>query len=95
MSEIVFKRTDDLKEILAYKDDVEVGKIVLSPSDTMYIIETTLVYDEFQGQGIGRKLVQQAVDLAIETNKKIIPLCPYAKKLFDETPEYQKVEKLI
>ncbi len=33
----------------------------------------------------------KAVAFAREKNIKIIPLCPFAKKVFDKTPEYSDV----
>jgi len=36
-------------------------------------------------------LVKAAVDFAKEAHYKILPLCPYAKSVFDKTPEYSEV----
>jgi hypothetical protein len=36
-------------------------------------------------------MVAQAVTYARENNIKIIPLCPFAKKVFDKTPEFRDV----
>lgn len=51
------------------------------------IIDHTGVGDELKGQGAGKKLVMAAVDMAREKGIKIIPLCPFAKSVFDKTPE--------
>ncbi len=52
------------------------------------VIEHTFVNPELRGQGIAAQLVQKVVDLARSENKQILPLCPYAKKSFINTPEY-------
>lgn len=53
------------------------------------IIDHTGVNPGNEGKGLGKQLVAQAVAYAREKNIKIIPLCPFAKKVFDKTPEFQ------
>ena len=55
------------------------------------IIDHTTVDDALRGQGIGAKLVRGAVDWARSDNVKLMPLCPYAKSVFDKTPDYSDV----
>lgn len=56
-----------------------------------YIIERTFVSDSLRGQGAGQRLVNRVVELARKENKKIIPQCPYAKKVMTGSPEYADV----
>lgn len=56
-----------------------------------FIIDHTEVGDALRGQGAGKELVAQAVTFAREKQVKIIPLCPFAKSVFDKTPEYSDV----
>ena len=53
------------------------------------IIDHTGVNPGNEGKGFGKQMVAQAVAYAREKNIKIIPLCPFAKKVFDTTPEFQ------
>jgi uncharacterized protein len=55
------------------------------------IIDHTEVNEGNNGKGFGKKMVAQAVTFAREKNIKIIPLCPFAKKVFDKTPEFRDV----
>lgn len=55
------------------------------------IIDHTEVNEGNNGKGFGKMMVAKAVDFAREKNIKIIPLCPFAKKVFDKTPEYSDV----
>nr|WP_315150490.1 GNAT family N-acetyltransferase [uncultured Flavobacterium sp.] len=55
------------------------------------IIDHTEVNEGNNGKGFGKKLVAKAVEFAREKNIKIIPLCPFAKKVFDKTPEFRDV----
>ncbi|MGZ6539658.1 MAG: GNAT family N-acetyltransferase, partial [Bacteroidia bacterium] len=55
------------------------------------IIDHTEVDERLAGKGIGKQLVAKAVAFARENNIKILPLCPFAKALFNKTPEYRDV----
>ncbi len=57
-------------------------------SDNLIIIDHTYVSDEIGGQGIGKLLLKELVDWAREEDKKIIPLCPYAKAQMEKNKEY-------
>lgn len=55
------------------------------------IIDHTEVGDSLRGKGVGYKLVEAAVVFLRKKNLKVIPLCPFAKSVFDKTPEYADV----
>jgi predicted GNAT family acetyltransferase len=55
------------------------------------IIDHTEVDEEYEGKGLGKKLVTAGVEFARENHLKILPLCPFAKKLFDITPAFADV----
>ncbi|MBC7847331.1 MAG: N-acetyltransferase [Flavobacterium sp.] len=63
---------------------------VFAGSDKI-IIDHTEVNPGNNGKGYGKKMVAKAVEYAREKNIKIIPLCPFAKKVFDKTPEFKDV----
>ena len=54
-------------------------------------VDHTEVDDKLRGEGIGQDLVKTAVEYARANNLKIRPVCPYTKKVIDNTPEYQDV----
>lgn len=51
----------------------------------------TEVDPSLEGKGVGKALVAAAVEYARANNIKILPLCPYAKKVLERTEEYQDV----
>jgi len=63
---------------------------VFAGSDKI-IIDHTEVNPGNNGKGFGKKMVVKAVEFAREKNITIIPLCPFAKSVFDKNPEYRDV----
>lgn len=55
------------------------------------IIDHTEVNPGNNGKGLGKKMVTAAVEMAREKNLKIIPLCPFAKSVFEKTSEFRNV----
>lgn len=49
----------------------------------MISIDRTFVNDDYRGQGIAGQLVDRVVEMAREENKKIIPICPFAKAVLE------------
>ena len=56
-----------------------------------FIIDHTEVAPDFNGKGVGKQLVLAAVDFARKENKKIIPLCPFAKATFEKNENLRDV----
>lgn len=59
--------------------------------DKLLIIDHTEVSDVLKGKGAGKQLVAAAVDHARRHDLKILPLCPFAKSVFDRVTEWQDV----
>lgn len=55
------------------------------------IIEHTLVDESLKGQGIGKKLQAELVAYVREKGIRVLPLCPFAKAMFEKTKEWQDV----
>lgn len=60
--------------------------VYTKPSNDKMIIEHTEVDDSLAGKGVGKQLLMAAVEYARTHSMKIIPLCPFAKSVFDKTP---------
>jgi uncharacterized protein len=61
------------------------------PSPDKMIIEHTEVDESLEGKGVGKQLVQTAVEYARTHNIKIIPLCIFTKSVLDRKKEWQDV----
>lgn len=74
------------------QDDKILAEMVYStPNPGQMLIEHTEVDESLSGKGIGKQLVYAAVEYARTNNIKIIPLCPFARSVFDRVKEWQDV----
>jgi hypothetical protein len=55
------------------------------------IIDHTEVDDVLRGKSAGKQMVTKAVDFARAKGIKILPLCPFAKSVFDKVKEFNDV----
>lgn len=55
------------------------------------IIDHTEVGEAYRGSGMGEKLVRKAVDDARTKGISIVPLCPFARSVFNKNEELRDV----
>lgn len=88
------EREDNGKKgrFIIYEDAKFAGEMTYTwAGSEKFIIDHTGVEEEFAGKGYGRQLVMEAVEFARKEELKILPLCPYAKKVFDKNSDIQDV----
>lgn len=74
------------------QDGARLAEMTYSLAGTqLMIIDHTEVSDALRGKGAGKQLVKAAVDYARQNQIKILPLCPFAKSVFDRIPEWHDV----
>ena len=73
------------------QDGEKLAAMTYSVAGSRVIIDHTDVDDRLRGQGAGKQLVKAAVEWARRENKKLMPLCPFARSVFDKTPEFSDV----
>ena len=86
---IVFE--ENANRSAAYKDGKLIGECEFSASEKTWVIVHTGVRPAYEGQGIARKLVESVIEAARTKKVKIVPLCPYAKKMMAGKEEYKDV----
>lgn len=59
--------------------------------ESLWIIDHTAVSEQLKGQGVGRQMLQKVVEIARERSLKIMPLCPYAKSVFEKDDSIKDV----
>lgn len=67
------------------------GEIIYEFRDTKMAITHTKIKEGYEGKGLAKLLVEFAVNYARENKLKIIPICPYVKKVMDRTEGFQDV----
>lgn len=73
------------------KDGQRLAEMTYTVAGSRVIIDHTEVDDALRGTGAGRKLVAAAVEWARAENRRLLPLCPFARSVFDKTPEFRDV----
>jgi predicted GNAT family acetyltransferase len=61
------------------------------PDGKIVMLDHTEVSDSLRGQGIAKKLVEAAVAWARKGDVKLVAVCPFARAIFDKTPELRDV----
>ncbi|PIC99575.1 GNAT family N-acetyltransferase [Sporosarcina sp. P29] len=64
-----------------------------TPNPAIFIIDHTFVDPSLRGKGIAQSLVKEVVTKARAEDRKILPLCPFAKLEFERKEEYADVWK--
>ncbi|MDR0972283.1 MAG: N-acetyltransferase [Bacteroidales bacterium] len=90
--EVIEKHNQEKGILLLYVNDVRAGEMtfVFAKEDKI-IVDHTGINEEFEGRGYGKILVEKIVLFARENHIKIIPLCPYAKRVINSTEEYHDI----
>jgi predicted GNAT family acetyltransferase len=90
--EIKFEQTETKGAFYVEESGTRLAEMTFSKAGTsMIIIDHTQVSDALRGKNTGKQLVAAAVEYARKNQIKILPLCPFAKSVFDKTPDYQDV----
>lgn len=77
---------------IALEGDQQAGVLDYTmENENRLVIEHTEVSPEFEGKGLGKKLVLETVAFARQKNLKIKPVCSYAQRVFDRTEEIRDV----
>ncbi len=72
-------------------ESASLAEMIFSTDKNIVTIEHTFVSDELRGQGAGRQLLQKLIAWARAENKKIVAVCPFAKKEITKSQEYNDV----
>ncbi len=57
----------------------------------LILLEHVQTFPGFQGQGNGERMVLHVAQWARDNQQKVMPLCPFARSVFDRTPDIQDV----
>lgn len=79
--------------LLLNKDEEEVGRLTYTifPEENKLIISFVLVHAQFEGRGMGKYLVEEAIKFARENNWNIYPHCSYAKSVMNRMKDVEDI----
>lgn len=89
--EIAHERSAHRGAFVVDRDGRRLASLSYTVAGATVILDHTDVDDSLRGTGAGRQLVKAAVDWARAENQRLMPLCPFARSVFDKTPEYGDV----
>ncbi|MBL7705448.1 MAG: N-acetyltransferase [Taibaiella sp.] len=76
----------------AFEGETKAGEMTYTwAGDDKIIIDHTDVDPDFGGKGVGKAMVLAAVEFAREKGIRIMPLCPFAKSVFDKNEDLKDV----
>lgn len=75
------------------KEVDEVGRLTYTifPEDKKMIISYVLVHPQFEGKGMGKYLVDEAIRFARENEWKIYPHCSYARSVMNRMQDVDDI----
>jgi predicted GNAT family acetyltransferase len=90
--EIKFQENESKGAFYIEENGKRVATMTVSKAGgNILIIDSTEVDDALRGKNAGKQLVEAAVKHARDNKYKIIPLCPFAKSVFEKVKDYQDV----
>ena len=70
----------------------KLGEITWEQVDGVMHMNHTFVSDQLRGQGVAKKLLDEAVKYARENSFKMKPICSYVVAAFEKSDEYNDVK---
>lgn len=87
-----FEESESKGAFYVEENGKRVAEVTVSKAGgNILIIDSTRVDDELRGRNAGKQLVEAVVKHAREHQYKVIPLCPFAKSVFEKEKSYQDV----
>jgi len=76
----------------AFDGDKEAGRMTYTfAGETKMILDHTEVNNAYRGQNIGKRILMEIVEFARQNKIKILPLCPFAKSVFNKIEDIRDV----
>lgn len=94
MEKIQFEDLGSKGRYFIFIDGQTAAELTISIAESKFwIIDHTSVADDFRNSGFGLRLVEKVVDEAMQKGAKILPLCPFARSVFDQRPDWSSIRR--
>ncbi len=79
--------------LILSNDEDEIGRLTYTifPQENKLIISFVLVHSQFEGRGMGKYLVDEAIKFARDNNWKIYPHCSYARSVMKRMNDVEDI----
>ena len=79
--------------LLNKDEEEEVGRLTYTifPEENKLIISFVLVHAQFEGRGMGKYLVEEAIKFARENNWNVYPHCSYARSVMNRMKDVEDI----
>lgn len=86
---IVKEETETKGRLVALDGENEMGELTYSNANKgqLIIVDHTGVHTEYNGKGVGKALFLELVELARNEHRKVMPLCPFARSMFEKNKD--------
>ena len=88
----MFSVRADEQAIEYHQDGRMLGEITWVLRDNTMVMDHTYVSNELRGQGVAKKLLDEAAKYAREHNYKMKAICSYVVTAFDRYDDYNDVQ---
>lgn len=91
MNEVTVSQNEDDSRFEAFAAGALLGYIDYKIDGKVMDLPHTLVFPEFEGQGVASSLTRQALDMIrkMDDEMKVTPTCPYIATWIKRHPEYE------
>ena len=89
--DIDIKHDRDRQRFVARLDGGEANLQYSQADEKTLDYQSTFVPEEYRKQGIGERLVLEALGFARENDYQVIPSCPFVRRVLEEHTEYDDV----
>lgn len=88
------KLIEEANRFVGYDDENEaIAEITWQTRDGALWVDHTFTHPSLRGQGVAAELLEAVVNKAIDEGLKIMPVCPYVVRKFDQEPsQYESID---
>lgn len=90
---MTFVYNEEKRRYAAMDEGQEIGRLLFSKSgEKTLVFKHLIVEPEHRGKGVAGQLLKYAMEDVAKRGLKVVPVCPYVRKAFDENAEYRQHE---
>lgn len=71
-----------------YANDALAGFTVYEPSGANRAFVHTEIYPRYEGQGLAKILIREALDATLDEKLGVLPFCPFVHRFVGKNPDY-------